>query len=194
MVMTDINLLKKLLDDRLSRANGNRSRNRRNTPGGASQDVESAIPNFADFIAIHPELQLNTCTCGREFSFAKFHCPTCGRAPLYPMARKITSVLPDGTEVLATKFRCRGCTRIYTDVEVYYNCKAKPPEESAASRKAREEVQKFTGGKGPTELLEELITLRKSQGVDTTDLEERLKKMLAKPGTPEWYAEHPEES
>lgn len=176
--MPDIEFLKRLARDR-------------------NLQIEEALkerPNFPDFVTKHPELMHTDCTCGREFSFERLHCPSCGRAPLYPMANKVVGVLPDGTEVMATKFRCRGCPRVYTDVEVFYNCKAKRPREKASVLKAKEEVLKFTGGMAADDLLKAIIERRKAAGLPTTDLEQKLKEKEPQPGTPEWYESHPEES
>lgn len=160
----------------------------------AGVEREATAPNFNDFLSIHPELQKDSCICGRMLSLTKLHCPDCGRAPLYPMATKIEAILPDGTSVMATKFRCRGCPRVYTDVEVYFNCKALPPKEKASVIQGREKLMNFTGGLDAQGLVKQLIALRESKGNNVDDLKQRLEEMKAKPGTPEYYEENPEES
>lgn len=179
--------LQDLLDAARGRAGSEININKRSNPRS-----EPEPPAFSDYIEAHPELQIKECSCEREFSFAKLHCPNCGRAPLYPM-KAIKQMLPSGLEVMATKFRCRGCPRIYTDVDVYYNCKAKPPREKASVLKARDEVMRFTGGLTSNELIQRVRQKRIDEGKPLGSLENTGEKE-PKPGTPEWYEAHPEES
>jgi hypothetical protein len=188
--MSNIKLLQKIVQDMKEGRTGN-------TRANLAAIMSSAIPLFEDFIAIHPELQHSTCRCGREFSFIKIHCPYCGRGPLYPLARKVMEVLPDGTEVQATKYRCRGCSKIYTDVKAFFSCNAPSLPEPASERKAREQVKKITGLTSE-DLVQGMVQLRKDQGRDLGILEEfdtqpKVEKE-PEPGTPEWYEAHPEES
>lgn len=161
----------------------------------AKEEKQKLKPSFSDLIQAHPELQITECSCGRPFSFAKIHCPSCGNSPMY-VKQPIEAIMPDGTVVMTAVYRCRRCPRVYTEHEVYFNCKApvKQVKRTIQEKKVDLKVMEYTQGMTPNDLVKALIEKRQREGKSLGQLEKFVEQNGPKPGTPEWYEEHPKES
>jgi rubredoxin len=67
------------------------------------------------------------CNCQRELNPVKCHCPACGSTNK-TVQKNFVDMMADGTEVLATKHRCRACGLYYTNSKAFQICEAPPPD------------------------------------------------------------------